>query len=226
MNLYLRYFDSEILVTNVDDAINFLASIPEIGMNDRIADDVRSYFNSDNRFPKRYKVRPKIYFIMIKTDADTMKGFKEYRERSISKANTETEEVPNEQPNDVMEPEAPYIDDDSLSPASRRERQAAAIMAALHTERFGWYEGCFQFKRVVTLPVTGKNEYRDTNFVVRCKAMSGIDCYNRIIDYLQTCVDGRSQFPSAKGKNFTFTYLGECKPLPEDDVEYIESNEE
>ena len=34
MNLYLRYFDRETLVTNVDDAIDFLASIPEIGMND------------------------------------------------------------------------------------------------------------------------------------------------------------------------------------------------
>ena len=33
MNLYLRYFDREVLVTNVDDAIAFLAEIEEIGMN-------------------------------------------------------------------------------------------------------------------------------------------------------------------------------------------------
>src|SRR5574344_467310 len=89
MNLYLRYFDSEILVTNVDDAIDFLDSIPEITMTSRIAEDVRQYFESDNRFPKRYKVRPKIYFIMIKTDASTMKEFKEYRANSISKANND-----------------------------------------------------------------------------------------------------------------------------------------
>ena len=33
MNLYLRYFDKETLVTSIDEAINFLASIDEIGMN-------------------------------------------------------------------------------------------------------------------------------------------------------------------------------------------------
>ena len=82
MNLYIRYFDSETLVTNVDDALYFLDSIREIGMNDRIARDVRDYFESDNRFPKRYKVRPKIYFIMIKTDANTMEEFKDYRNRT------------------------------------------------------------------------------------------------------------------------------------------------
>ena len=33
MNLYLRYFDQETLVTSVDDAIDFLKSIPEIGFS-------------------------------------------------------------------------------------------------------------------------------------------------------------------------------------------------
>jgi len=41
--------------------------------------------------------------------------------------------------------------------------------------------------------------------------MSGQDCYNRIVDHLSQRVDSRSQFPSAKGKNFKFTYLGACK---------------
>ena len=66
MNLYLRYFDRETLVTNVDDAIDFLASIPEIGMNDDLADDIRDYAASDVYYPKRYKVRPRVYFIVIK----------------------------------------------------------------------------------------------------------------------------------------------------------------
>jgi hypothetical protein len=43
------------------------------------------------------------------------------------------------------------------------------------------------------------------------KGMSGIDCYNRIIEHLRERVDERSQFPSAKGKNFRFTYLGMAK---------------
>jgi hypothetical protein len=45
------------------------------------------------------------------------------------------------------------------------------------------------------------------------KAASGQDCYERIVDYLRDRVDERSQFPSAKGKNFRFTYLGKAKQL-------------
>lgn len=202
MNLYLRYFDSEILVTNVEDAWSFLASIPEIGFNNRIAEDVRAYFVSDNRFPKRYKVRPKIYFIMIKTDANNMKEFKDYRLNSISKAN-ETSDTPEFEPvqygtaSSFMNNE-PYYDGGYMS---------------LHTQRFGWYEGEFCFKRVVTSMTTGKHEYRDTRFVAQCKAMSGIDCYNRIVEHLRGRVDERSQFPSAKGKNFSFVYLGDAKEV-------------
>lgn len=206
MNLYLRYFDSEILVTNVDDAIDFLDSIPEITMTSRIAEDVRQYFESDNRFPKRYKVRPKIYFIMIKTDASTMKEFKEYRANSISKANND--ETPPASPEPLS-----YRDDTQYLQHARMQQN---IVMALHTQRFGWYEGVFDFKRVVVVPATGKNEYRDTHFVAQCKAMSGIDCYNRIKEHLQMRVDSRSQFSSPKGKNFSFTFLGECKPLPEE----------
>ena len=85
------------------------------------------------------------------------------------------------------------------------------LMAKLCEERPGWYEGEMDFKRVVQVPSTGKFEYRDTKFVARCKANSGMDCYNRIIDHLRERVDTRSQFPSAKGKNFRFTYLGMWK---------------
>ena len=43
MNLYLRYFDKETLVNNVDDAIAFLASIEEVGMNPDLENDIREY---------------------------------------------------------------------------------------------------------------------------------------------------------------------------------------
>ena len=86
----------------------------------------------------------------------------------------------------------------------------SAVMR-LTEEREGWYEGTIDFKRVLLVPGTGKFQYRDTHFVARCKAMSGQDCYNRIVDHLSQRVDSRSQFPSAKGKNFKFTYLGACK---------------
>ena len=177
MNLYIRYFDREVLVNQVDDAIDFLASIDEIGMNRELEQDIRDYAASDVMYPKRYKIRPRIYFIIIKTEAATMQDFKDKRaisERQAAK---------------------------SVTPAVLR----------LNEECFGWYEGTMDFKRVQMVPGTGKFQYRDTHFVACCKAVSGLDCYNRIVDHLSQRVDSRSQFPSAKGKNFKFRFLGMCK---------------
>ncbi len=182
MNLYLRYFDRETLVSNVDDAISFLASIDEIGMNADLANDIRAYAASDVYYPKRYKIRPRVYFIIIKTEAATMLDFKQKKALRSSLNNSDERR-------------------DALSP----------VVANLNEERPGWYEGVLDFKRVVLVPVTGKHEYRDTHFVVNCKAMSGLDCYNRIVEYLRGRVDSRSQFPSAKGKNFKYKYLGMWK---------------
>ena len=179
MNLYIRYFDKEILVDNVDDAIAFLADIPEIGMNPVLEEDIRNYCASEVFYPKRYKVRPRVYFIIIKTDAPTMNDFKEKR---------------------AVHP-----------PLDKIEKPIAPALVRLNEELFGWYEGALDFKRVLLVPGTGKFQYRDTHFVAHCKAMSGMDCYNRIVEYLRGRVDERSQFPSAKGKNFKFRYLGECK---------------
>ena len=181
MNLYLRYFNQETLVNTVDEAIDFLASIDEIGMNPVLENDIRDYVASDVFYPKRYKVRPRIYFIIIKTEAATMQDFKE------KKAVRSTAE------------------------GSSRERSVAPAMARLNEIKPGWYEGVIDFKRVLLVPGTGKFQYRDTHFVARVKAESGIDCYNRIVEHLLERVDERSQFPSAKGKNFKFYYLGQAK---------------
>ncbi len=177
MNLYIRYFDKEILVPTVDEAISFLSDIQEIGMNPVLEKDIREYVASDVFYPKRYKTRPRVYFIIIKTDAESMQDFKEKK---------------------AVHPD--------LNP-----KVAPSTMARLNEEQFGWYEGAIDFKRVQMVPGTGKFQYRDTHFVARCKAVSGIDCYNRIVDHLSQRVDPRSQFPSAKGKNFKFTYLGKAK---------------
>ena len=177
MNLYLRYFDSEILVHTVDEAIEFLSSIEEIGMDANLEADVRQYANSDIYYPKRYKIRPRVYFIVIKTEAATMEDFK--NKKAVR------------------------------TPAERAEKpMVAPALVKLNEQRPGWYEGIVDFKRVLLVPGTGKFEYRDTRFVARCKADSGMDCYNRIIDNLRERVDPRSQFPSPKGKNFQFEYLG------------------
>ena len=177
MNLYLRYFDSEILVHTVDEAIEFLSSIEEIGMDANLEADLRQYANSDIYYPKRYKIRPRVYFIVIKTEAATMEDFK--NKKAVR------------------------------TPAERAEKpMVAPALVKLNEQRPGWYEGIVDFKRVLLVPGTGKFEYRDTRFVARCKADSGMDCYNRIIDNLRERVDPRSQFPSPKGKNFQFEYLG------------------
>lgn len=181
MNLYLRYFDSETLVSSVDEAIEFLSSIDEIGMNPALEADIREYVASDVFFPKRYKVRPRVYFIVIKTEAATMQDFKEKKA--------------------LRQP----------AEGVHKERQAAPAVMKLNEQREGWYEGSIDFKRVQLVPGTGKFQYRDTRFVAQVKATSGLDCYNRIVDHLRQRVDERSQFPSAKGKNFHFMYLGRCK---------------
>lgn len=181
MNLYIRYFDKETLVHSVDEAIDFLFSIPEVGMNPQIEADVREYAESDVLYPKRYKVRPRVYFIIIKTEAASMNDFKQKK---------------------ALRPAG--------QPLERRDN-AQPVVNKLNEERQGWYEGTLDFKRVVMVPSTGKHEYRDTHFVARCKALSGIDCYNRIVEHLRDRVDSRSQFPSAKGKNFHFKFLGMWK---------------
>jgi hypothetical protein len=78
-------------------------------------------------------------------------------------------------------------------------------------ENSGWSKGSITFKRVIQIPGTGKFQYQDTPFVALVKAQSGIECYNRIIDHLKgrQDIDPRSQFPSAKGVNFEFKYMGE-----------------
>ena len=178
MNLYLRYFDSEVLVNNADEAIAFLAGIDDIGMNPVLEKDIRDYVASDVYYPKRYKIRPRVYFIIIKTEANTMQDFKDKK---------------------------------AVRPAESANGKAVPVLLTLNEPRYGWYEGAIMFKRVQQVPGTGKFQYRDTNFVARVKAASGIDCYNRIVAHLSERVDRRSQFPSAKGKNFKFTFLGKCK---------------
>ena len=142
--------------------------------------DIRDYAASDVFYPKRYKIHPRVYFIIIKTEAATMQDFKE--KKAVHEG--------------VPAPKA-------TSPA----------LARLNEVCEGWYEGSVNFKRVLLVPGTGKFQYRDTLFVARVKAISGMDCYERIIEHLRERVDERSQFPSAKGKNYKFRFLGYAKDV-------------
>ncbi len=79
MNLYLRYFNAETLVHTSDEAIAFLRSIPEVSVTPTLEQQLRDYAASNVNFPKRFKVRPRVYFIVIKTLAETMDDFKAKR---------------------------------------------------------------------------------------------------------------------------------------------------
>ena len=172
MNFYVRYFDDEALYSSMEDVIDFLDNIDEINMSPELVQELRQYAASDILFPKRCKVRSRVYFIIIKTEAATMQDFKDKK---------------------------------ALRPAGAQKNENDELTI----EREGWYEGSLAFKRVI-VNRSGKCEYRDTDFTVRCKASSPKNCYDRIVDHLRTRVDARSQFPSYKGKNFTYKFLGTC----------------
>ncbi len=184
MNLYIRYFNYETLVNNVEDALRFLSSIPEIDISADLEADIRAYAANDMFYPKRYKIRPRVYFIIIKTTATTMAEFKQKKAVNPVEGHKHQQQPPTPQVNKIV---------------------------LLNEAREGWYEGQLDFKRMAQKVHSSKLEYRDTHVEYRLKALSGIDCYNRIVDYLRTKVNPRSQFPSAKGSSFKFRYLGKCK---------------
>ena len=82
MNLYIRYFDNEVLVHNAEEALDFLSTIPDIQLTPDLEADIRNYAANDVFYPKRYKVRPRVYFIVIKTEAATMMDFKQKKSAS------------------------------------------------------------------------------------------------------------------------------------------------
>lgn len=190
MNLYIRYFDDEVVVGGADEALDFIREhIQDFSVTPEFEKDFREYVEGTMPFPKRYKVRARVYFIVIKTLAATIEEFK---------ANGKNAEAAGEE---------------GKRAALRPKDQ---IQMRLNDELPGWYEGSILFKRVVINQETGKYDYRDTSFVAVVKAYSAMDCYNRIVDYLRSNenIDPRSQFPSPKGKNYQYTYLG-LKPYSE-----------
>ena len=76
MNLYIRYFDEECVVSSAEEAFDFLSSLPGITLDEAFVKDLRQYMDSPMPYPKRYKVRPRVYFIVIKTTATTWPNLK------------------------------------------------------------------------------------------------------------------------------------------------------
>lgn len=187
MNLYVRYFDDETVVPGVKGAVNFLQelNIPDFNIDQNFVDDLQAFVDSSITFPKRYKVHARYYFIVIKTNAETLDEFKMNNSKSV---------VDNERPVIAF------------------PKKVKGVI--LSEEIPGWYDGQLDFKRVIAIPGTGKFQYKDTVFRALVKAVSPLDCYNRILGYIRNRgdVDERSQFPSPKGRNFVYTYLGVDRP--------------
>lgn len=183
MNIYVRYFDYDTVAQSFEEVIEFLSAIPDINTTPELIADVRSYMESDMPYPKRYKIRPRVYFILIKTTAQTLEEFKANRKAPVA-INSEI--------------------------ANRKEIKSVQ----LSSEQEGWYKGTLNFKRVIQIPGTTKFQYQDTRFSALVYAESGQQCYDLIIEHLKNRqdVDLRSQFPSARGNNFTFEYMGEEIP--------------
>lgn len=204
MNLYIRYFDDEVVVKSVDEALQFISCIQGFNFTPQFEKDFRQYVESPMPYPKRYKVRARVYFIVIKTTAETLEEFKANGKATQEGTFDEAASMSEAVEGTLTEKPRTYL---------RPKEQA---LMRLNDEMPGWYEATVNFKRVIKVPETGKFEYIDTTFVARVKAISGMDCYNRVIDHLRTRsdIDPRSQFPSARGKNFIYTYLG-FKPYAE-----------
>lgn len=201
MNIYARYFDQDILVHNYNELMQFLSAIPEIPINQRLEDDVRAYVESDMPYPKRYKIRPRVYFILIKTSAETMEEFKTHR-KSVGDSFPLPQQKPAPKENNIV---------------NKKELRTSQLAQ----QRYGWYLGTLVFKRVLQISGTSKFRYQDTTFQAYVKANSGNECYERIIAHLKkrSEIDLRSQFPSAKGSNFTFEYVGNSLPTEGDKEE-------
>ena len=198
MNLYIRYFDDECVVSTVEEALDFISNFPDFRITPQFIEDFRQYAEGPMPYPKRYKVRTRVYFIVIKTNASSLSEFK-----ANGKGVAENEEV--------VDGESPMMPEMSM-----RQRQKELVRSHLQAERPGWYEASICFKRVVYVPERDRYDYIDTTFAAQLKAHSAQDCYDRIMDHLRSRadIDPRSQYPSVRGKNFHYTYLG-LKPYEE-----------
>ena len=190
MNLYVRYFDHEYLAKSVDDALEFLSSIPEIKLESNAASRITTFLNSSNLYPFRLKVSYSNYVLFLKTEAENLEQFKE--EEALRK-------------------------EQKIDRVSTMAERKKSIIDALNEENIGWWEAGLTFKRVLIIPETGKCKYVDTPFRARLKAVSAIDAYNRIVDHLKSRpeVDPRSQFPSAKSEKFEYQFIGEENEVAE-----------
>ena len=180
MNIYVRYFDHEALFHTSEEVIDFLRNLNDFNMTPEIINMIQDYGRNNMPYAKRCHVRPGTYFLLIKSTAENLSEFK---------ANRRT-------------------NDDPTTPDKKGKELRYEQLAE---EKEGWYRCTMKFKRVTLIPGTEKNHYQDTLFSAYVHGKSGNDCYNRILQHLRNRqdIDPRSQFPSPRGMNFTFEFVGD-----------------
>lgn len=185
MNFYIRYFDTETLVYTPDEVFSFLESLSDFPVTEHLKKEILGYIQDDASYPKRYKVRPRTYFIIIKTTVASLEEFK---------ANNKSNQFSNG--------------------AGSGSGAQNGKLAALSVEKIGWYVSFMGFKRVVPIEGTNKHQYIDAYVELLVEADSPMQCYEETIKYLHSRddIDSRSQFPSCKNQNFQYYYIGETKP--------------
>ena len=179
MNIYVRYFDYDTVATNYEEVIDFLASIPEIQITEAMVNEVRAYAESEIPYPKRYKIRPRVYFIMIKTAAQTLEEFKNHRKEEALQIN----EV-----------------------GSRREVRATQLSVVqlgwyrgvLNFKRVIQIPGTGKFQyqdtRFSALVWAESGQHCYDRIINYLKSRQDVDL--------------RSQFPSVRGNSFRYEYMG------------------
>jgi hypothetical protein len=184
MNIYARYFDQEVVASSFEELLTFLTSIPEITVTTELLDSVKAYIDSPIPYPKRYKLRPRVYFILIKTTAKNIQEFKNNRNKA----------------DNAEKPSAP--------PTHQAQKEDRA--AKLNESKAGWYKVSLSIKRMVHIKELQKFQYQDNSIVAYINEASPIACYNRLLEYFKTRddIDPRSQIPSARSESFKFEYIG------------------
>ncbi|MBP3243911.1 MAG: hypothetical protein J6M59_02230 [Bacteroidaceae bacterium] len=209
MNLYVRFFDQEVVVPNVEAALEFLESIPEVSLKNVQKKQLIDFVEGPKSYPCRIKLKGQVYFLVIKTEVSTLEEFKKNANSNSSASNAPKAmaPIPNGDTSvNLSASDFPYSDLISTGPKLIPSR-----VDILMEENPGWYECKLIFKRAIPKTDYSPFRYEDTQFVVQLKGKSGFDCYSQMINHLKNRqdIDARSQYPSMKGNNFSFKFLGE-----------------
>lgn len=191
MNVFVRYFDKEIIATNIEEVVAFMSSLEGVAYDEDDIRQIDDYMKSSNPYPFRLKFTYNNYMLLLKTPFELMEDFKE---------------------NERVKKEHKAM---GISPATEKKK---SLLDYLNEEHEGWYDATIMFKRVVQIPGTAKFQYKDVSFRAQLKAKSGMHCYTRVVEYLRNRqdIDPRSQYPSVKSSKFVFRFIGETLQDEED----------